>query len=229
MKFKLFDVQNLLWLALVLALVGSLKHLAAIFATVDGNTAMGWVQAVAIDAGLFALAYSIRVRKTARRSIKQLWFGVGLFSLISIYGNYAYGLLATAGQLPGWIVASKPVILAASLPILVLFLSELLSDDRQHAQAEAEREAKRVARAEQKEYGGPSDLTLLDQANETRARDKEAAQARLLAFLKENPEATTRQAGRHIDRAKSTVGLYLSELQGDGRLHKNGNGWEVVT
>jgi len=229
MKFKLFDVQNLLWLALVLALVGSLKHLAAIFATVDGNTVMGWVQAVAIDAGLFALAYSIRVRKTARRSIKQLWFGVGLFSLISIYGNYAYGLLSTAGQLPGWIVTSKPVILAASLPILVLFLSELLSDDRQHAQAEAEKEAKKLERAERREHGEGFSLDVLNLANQARERNREQAIDALLAFLKENPNATQAQAGRVIGRAKATVGNYVNELQQSGRLHKNGNGWEVVT
>jgi hypothetical protein len=63
MRYKIFDVQYLLWLALILALVGSLKHLAAIFASIDGNIAFGWLQAVAIDAGLFALAYSIKVRK----------------------------------------------------------------------------------------------------------------------------------------------------------------------
>jgi hypothetical protein len=53
-------VEYLLWLSLVLALAGSLKHLAGIFASIDGNTVMGWLQAIAIDAGLFALAYSIR-------------------------------------------------------------------------------------------------------------------------------------------------------------------------
>ncbi len=139
MKAKLFDVNNLLWLALVLALAGSLKHLAAIFASIDGNTFMGWLQAVAVDTGLFALAYSIRVRKVARRSIKPLWFGVTLFTGISIYGNLAYGLLATGGNLPAWIVASRPYVLAGSLPILVLFLSELLSDDRQHANEKEEK------------------------------------------------------------------------------------------
>ena len=232
MKSKIFDVQNLLWLALMLALIGSLKHLAAIFASIDEDHLMGWFQAVAIDAGLFALAYSIRIRKNARRSTWPLWVGVGLFSLISIYGNYAYGLLSTQGELPEWISTIKPIILAASLPILVLFLSELLSDDRQHAQAEAEARAKAEAKAKAKAEASnnlpPSTLELLDQANQARTRDKETAMENLLVYLDDNPEATLRQAGRAIGRSKATAGKYVTELQEAGRLHKNGHGWDVV-
>ena len=132
MTRKYLNVQSLLWLALVLALLGSLKHLAAVFASVDGDYLMGFLQAIAIDAGLFALAYSIKLRKVAKRSTKPLWLGVAMFTTISIYGNLTYGLFATNGNLPNWIAATKPFILAGSLPILVLFLSELLSDDRQY-------------------------------------------------------------------------------------------------
>jgi len=122
----LFNVHFLLWLALALALAGSLRHLAATYATVDDNYPFGVVQAVAIDAGLFALAFSIRTRRAAKRTTKPLWAGLALFTGISIYGNLSYGLLAETGTLPQWIIASKPYVLAASLPILVLFLSELL-------------------------------------------------------------------------------------------------------
>lgn len=228
MKRKIFDIQNLFWLALLLALAGSLKHLAAVFASIDGNQAMGWLQALAIDAGLFALAYSIRIRKTDKRSVKPLWFGVVLFSVISIYGNYAYGVVSTVGQLPWWIEASKPIVLAASLPILVLFLSELISDDRQHAQAEADREAKRLARKEARETEQEFNLDTLTLANEVRKRDRDGAVEALLNLLRENPNITHSAAGRKIGRAKSTVSLYLSQLEGDGVIHKNGNGWKVV-
>ena len=123
------NVENLLWVSLALALAGSLKHLANVFSLVDGDTLLGWLQAVAIDIGLFALAYSIKIRRVANRDTKPLWFGVILFSAISIYGNLAYGLLAIEKVIPYWIVVSKPYVLAASLPVLVIFLSELLSDN----------------------------------------------------------------------------------------------------
>lgn len=207
-------VEYLLWLSLILALAGSLKHLAAIFAGIDGNQLMGWVQAVAIDAGLFALAYSIRVRKVAKRSIKPLWFGVTVFTGISIYGNLSYGLLATDGNLPGWIVVSKPYVLAASLPILVLFLSELLSDDRQHANELAEREAKKTGKIAQ--IASPSDNTL-DTANAARLAEKEAKKVQLAGILASEPEKSNSELATLLGVSRGTVRNYKTELATNGK------------
>ncbi len=205
---KRFDVQYLLWLALVLALTGSLKHLAAIFASIDGNTLLGWLQAIAIDTGLFALAYSIRQRKVAKRSVKPLWFGVTLFTSISIYGNLSYGLLAEGGNLPDWMVATKPYILAGSLPVLVLFLSELLSDDRQHAQAEAEKEARKQA----KQVDKSSKLPDIAVANEARIANKKQRKQRLENLLETQPDATNSELARQLGVSRSTVRNYRQEL-----------------
>lgn len=218
MKIKILDVEYLLWLALILALAGSLKHLAAIFASIDGNVFMGWLQAVAIDAGLFALAYSIRVRKVAKRSIKPLWFGVTVFTGISVYGNLSYGLMATNGNLPAWIVASKPYVLAASLPILVLFLSELLSDDRQHAAKEAEKEAKKEAKKSKLPPYQP-DITL---ANEARIATKEARKRQLVSIHRQNPAANITELATQLDVSRATVRNYGKELGLE--FAKNGNG-----
>ena len=204
---KLFNVQSLLWLALALALAGSLKHLAAIFASVDGNTFMGWLQAVAIDAGLFALAYSIRTRKAERRNVRTLWAGVSVFTGISVYGNYAYGLLATSGSLPAWIVATKPIVLAASLPILVLYLAELVSDNQQHMAAVAAREARKTA----KESGNTDNLTL---ANQKRQETKQQKIEQLSGLLVEKPEATNTELASLLDVSRATVRNYRQELNG---------------
>lgn len=224
MKAKILNVESLLWLSLVLALAGSLKHLAAVFASVDDNTFMGAVQAVAIDAGLFALAYSIKVRKVARRSVKPLWFGVTVFTGISVYGNLAYGLLATDGNLPGWIVASKPYVLAASLPILVLFLSELLSDDRQHATEVAEREAKKVARQTAKDSGNTllaSDNTgPLAIINAEKMAEKAAKKEQLASILATNPATSNTELATMLKVSRGTVRNYKAELatNGNGRV-----------
>jgi len=194
MIIRFFNVQSLLWLALVLALAGSLKHLAAVFASVDGGVSMGWLQAIAIDAGLFALSYSIRQRKTDKRTTKPIWTGVLLFSAISIYGNLAYGILSTSGNLPLWIVTIKPYILAGSLPILVLFLAELLSDDRQFSQAEADKEAKKQTKQRtnadeattfttESSAFVPGDMSQLDKANEVKQDKIDERRAQVLAML----------------------------------------------
>lgn len=218
MKLKVFDVQNLLWLALALALAGSLKHLAAIFAGVDGNTFMGWLQAVAIDAGLFALAYSIRVRKTAKRSTKILWLGVAMFTTISIYGNLAYGLLATDGNLPDWLMVSRPYILAASLPVLVLFLAELLSEDRQYYAKVAEAEAKKAAKSPKLPPNQPDIAT----ANEARIATKEQRKRQLATLHSQKPDATITELATLLDVSRGTVRNYASELGLE--LATNGNG-----
>lgn len=214
----LFTVQSLLWLALLLALAGSLKHLAAIFASVDGNIFMGWLQAVAIDAGLFALAYSIRQRKTAERSTLPLWFGVVLFSGISIYGNLAYGLLATSGTLPAWILTSRPYILAASLPVLVIFLSELLADDRQFLAAQAAKAAKKLAKQAplatgNTPYLAPANATLAS-INEQKAITKQARLTQLAALLQDTPQAGNSQLATMLEVSRATIRNYRKELNG---------------
>lgn len=215
-----FSVNYLLWLALALALAGSLKHLAAIFASVDGNIFMGWLQAVAIDAGLFALAYSIRQRKAAKRSVKPLWVGVSLFTVISIYGNLSYGLLA-GGDLPGWMVATKPYILAGSLPILVLFLSELLSDDRQHALADAEKEARKQQRQASTPPTVHSITTPIEQYNEARADTKQSRLSQLRQLLDRQPEASNSDLAKQLDVSRATIRNYRTEL---ATVNGNGNG-----
>jgi len=212
-KHKILDVNNLLWLALVLALAGSLKHLAAIFAGVDGNHVMGWLQAIAIDVGLFALAYSIRVRKVAKRSVKPLWFGVIVFTGISVYGNLAYGLLATTGSLPGWIVATRPIVLAASLPILVLFLSELLSDDRQHA-ASLPTEPAIVANK-------PA-IVAAELPPKAASTGKAERKEKLIAIHEQNPAATITELATALAVSRGTVRNYVNELGLE--LATNGNG-----
>jgi DNA-binding CsgD family transcriptional regulator len=124
------NVHNLLWLALILALAGSLSHLAAVFASIDGNKFLGWLQAIAIDTGLFALSYSLKGQKAKGKKTNHIWLGIILFTGISIYGNLAYGIISLTGKLPPWIIISKPYILAASLPALVLYLADGQSEPR---------------------------------------------------------------------------------------------------
>lgn len=134
---KYLNTQSLLWLALVLAMAGSLKHLTHTFASVDNDYLFGLLQAVSVDCGLFALAYSIKQRKATNRSTKILWAGVVLFTCISVFGNYTYAQ-NILGVVPGWVLWLKPLVLAASLPLLVLYLAEVVSDNQSHKAPPAE-------------------------------------------------------------------------------------------
>lgn len=204
---RLFNVENLLWLALILALGGSLKHLASVFASVDGNTFLGWVQAVAIDAGVFALAYQIRIRRKERHSTKRLWLGVFAFTGISVYGNLAYGLQALNNSLPGWISATKPVVLAATLPLLVLFLAELLGDDREHAK-ELAAPAKRE-RATTTATKSPMQQVKTAKKDASKNADKKAQAAKL---IESQPGISGAELARQLKVSDSYGRLLRNEL-----------------
>jgi DNA-binding IclR family transcriptional regulator len=51
----------------------------------------------------------------------------------------------------------------------------------------------------------------------------------LLAYVASNPDATLNDIADMIGRSKSTVSNYVSELSEAGQLHKNGQGWEVIS
>jgi DNA-binding IclR family transcriptional regulator len=50
----------------------------------------------------------------------------------------------------------------------------------------------------------------------------------LLIYLADKPDASLSDIAAAIGRSRSTAGNYVNELTTDGRLHKNGHGWEVL-
>ena len=219
------NVQTLLWLALALALAGSLRHVAHTFTSIDGDNVWGLVQAVAIDAGLFALALGITQRRRVNRPSRWLWAGVAIFTGISVYANLAYGLTFTLDALPGWVTDSKPYVLAGALPILVLYLAEIVGSDLSYAVKEAQKERKRAEKETSRTEGFPM---AIDQARAVRSANKVQAMDGLLTFYQTNPDASYSEAGQAIGRSKTTVGSYLDELENSGRVERNGSGVQVT-
>lgn len=56
---------------------------------------------------------------------------------------------------------------------------------------------------------------------------KQAALDAMLAYLASHPDASLADMATAIGRSRSTAGNYVNELLANGRLHKNGHGWEV--
>ncbi|HRQ42405.1 MAG TPA: HNH endonuclease [Chloroflexota bacterium] len=75
--------------------------------------------------------------------------------------------------------------------------------------------------------GSDGPLTSLQLSQIVRRTKKDEAMENLLDYLAEHPDASLSEMGEAIGRAKSTAGVYVNELQDAGRLHQNGNGWEV--
>lgn len=83
------------------------------------------------------------------------------------------------------------------------------------AELEALRQEKRLSKSR------------IGQINEERVASKEAALDALLAYLANNPDASLSDIADNIGRSRSTAGNYVNELTANGRLHKNGHGWEI--
>lgn len=68
---------------------------------------------------------------------------------------------------------------------------------------------------------------VLNDLNAQRQAEKLANLERVLDYLAGNPGASLAAIGDHIGKGKATAKNYVDELQGAGRLYKNGHGWEV--
>jgi hypothetical protein len=229
---RAFSIQGLMWLALVLALVGSLRHVAWGFASLEnGDIVAGYVQAVAIDIGLLALALGIQQRKRQRRSTLVLWAGVAVFSGVSSYANLLHGLThQTPLGLSGykWLVALRPVLLSGVLPLLVLYLAEVTGNDVNYDVKQAERQAKKEARKSARTTVLASSGDSLEHARASRKAQAEHATSALLAFYGANPDATQAQAGASVGRSRQWVSSQLAELEREGVISRNGHGIEVA-
>jgi len=239
-----------LWFAFTLALIASLRHVAWVFGTMEfaGEEWYGWLAAIAVDAGLAALAYAIQQRRRAKRPVTSLWLGVSLFALISAYANATHALtvrLATGDTLTLDAIAQldplaifQAILLSATLPALVVYLGEIVSTDdayaiqaAEHAERRAERRAKRKQESPfpggGRDREGGNQNAVLDAVNAQKIADKDTAMDVLISYLDGNPHASLSEIGRAIGRSKSTAGNYVQELTAAGRLHRNGNGWTV--
>lgn len=151
-----------LWFAYGLALFASIGHVAWAFGTLEqtGNEAAGWLAAGAVDLGLAALAYGIQQRKRAGRSARDLWIGVLVFAGISAFANLLHAIASEVSGVIVWasfdtidpLTLIKAIVLSASLPLLVVYLGEIVSaDDARIAQAAIDEADKARKAADQKE------------------------------------------------------------------------------
>jgi Trp operon repressor len=184
MSARLFSLNSLLYLALLLALLSSLGHVAFAFSTVNGsNWIEAYISAVAIDLGLLALAAGINKRKSERRGTMTLWAGVILFSIISTYANWLAGIVhvtplkADVTGIAAWLVSLRPILLSGVLPSLVIYLSEIVSSNYQNELTEAHKIARKVSKEVQPVVSNSQMTPANDTIDDTLAVARDTKQA----------------------------------------------------
>lgn len=157
---KVFSLVGLMYFTLICCLFACLKHTAFAFESVNGGDVFeAYVSALAIDLGLLVLAASIMKWKRENRKTWSLWLGVFIFSGVSMYSNWLSGavhvsqLAVTTNAVGEFMIGIRPFALSGILPILVIYMSEVLAN---YYQVSAKREETRVKRAVNKASKTPT-------------------------------------------------------------------------
>jgi hypothetical protein len=237
---KVFSIQALLWLALVLALAGSLRHVAWGFSTLEqGDLYAGYGQAVAVDIGMFGLAVGIQQRRRQGRRSAGLWGGVLLFSGVSTYANLLHGLAFSSDigltDWP-WLVFLRPFILSAVLPILVVYLSEVAAADVNYGVEQEQKERRAAERRLSRELSSTEGFNTfpadIEHARLLKAEQDALTKAqrldRMLEIYRTNPHTKITQVASAVGLSRTTVYAYLNTLEQTGRIRRNGQGVEVL-
>jgi hypothetical protein len=148
---KVFSLIGLMYFTLICCLVACLAHTSFAFGSVNGgNMVEAYISAIAIDLGLLVLSASIMKWKRENRKTWPLWIGVFLFSAVSAYANWLSGVVhvtplnVNTNDVGQFMIGIRPFALSGILPILVIYMSEVLAN---YYQVSAKREDARVKRA----------------------------------------------------------------------------------
>ena len=227
---------GLLWVALLFTLGASLPHNAWAFSTLEsGNMTMGWFQAIAVDLGLLALAISIQDRASRGQKTLWLWIGVVVFAALSGFGNLLHAFSHSqpldlgawgdiVGRDLGILNAARPFLLGFSLPILVIYLTEMVT---QYMAAVQKENAAREAEIPQREAISSMPLRSLPPSSRRPTTRGEALEL-ILDILQENPTVDVEILAERVGRGKSTVYRYMTQLENEGLVERLEDGTVLV-
>jgi hypothetical protein len=234
-------------LALLALLTYTLVHTGGLLARYVHPAAIGYVAAFGIEAAVVSLSLRIGELRRSKQSTGFFLFVLISVVVVSAVANIAEGFTAVQGE-PLTIETIRQldpiqafIGLAATglISLIVLALAEIIGTDVETAVRQAERERRKPAAAQpvtavQPVPNLPSNIedgASLERARAAKAEkdatSKTDALNALLQFVSANPDASLADIGQEIERSKTTVSNYVRELEQHGRLHRNGEGWQV--
>ncbi len=237
-------------LSLIALLTYTLVHTGGLLAQYVHPPMVGYVAAFGIEVAVVSLSLRIGELRRSKQSTGFFLFVLIAVVAVSAVANIAEGFLAVQGEqmTVDTIQQLDPIQafigLAATglVSLIVLALAEIVGTDVETAVQQNERQRKR-RHISNDQANGKTDLQTTEQPSTTgqnssieRARtaklekdtrSKLVALDVLLAYVGENPNASLTAIGQEIGRSKTTVANYLRELERNGRLQRNGKGWQI--
>jgi hypothetical protein len=239
-------------LSLLALLTYTLVHTGGLLARYVQPAVIGYVAAFGIEAAVVSLSLRIGELRRSKQSTGFFVFVLVAVVIVSAVANIAEGFTAVQGEhLTTQTIRQLDPIqafigLAATglISLIVLALAEIIGTDVETAVKQAERERKRqpqstladVETAVQSEpvlAPNTDESASLERARAAKAEkdamNKTEAMNALLLYVNDNPDASLADIGQQIERSKTTVSNYVQELAQNGRLERNGQGWQVLT
>lgn len=221
----------------------------ALYATGLDNgipTGKAWVWPLLIDGPLVVFTVALLVSQIMRSSAK-LWAGlVILYTLATVGFN-----LSHAQPTPlGWTVAivapvglllttealrhlAKTIIERQAVVSTLAELSNEVDAKRQEVDNLTRQSVNLQAQIEAQKSNAEA-LNLqeilhpIDTLNDARQAKRQEKLNTLLSYLSSNPNASLTEAAKEIGTSRQTVSNYVNELTANGKLSRNGHGWEAL-
>jgi hypothetical protein len=239
-------------LALLALLTYTLVHTGGLLARYVHPPVIGYVAAFGIEAAVVSLSLRIGELRRSKQSTGFFLFVLIAVVIVSAVANIAEGFTAVQGErLTTQTIRQLDPIqafigLAATglVSLIVLALAEIIGTDVETAVQQSARQRKiRAVHAEDKTnptsetktkpVSNTAETDSIERARtakaEKDANSKTKAVNALLVYLNDNPEASLSDIGQQINRSKTTVSSYMHELERNGRLQRNGEGWQVLS
>ncbi len=227
--------------SLIALLVYTLAHTGALLAQYVTPPVIGYIAAFGIEAAIVSLSLRIGDLRKSQQAAGFFYFVLVSTVIVSALANISEGFrtmyqealtLANVQRLD-YAQAAIGVTSTGLISLIVLALSEIVGADVTQTVKLTEKErAKKVSLTGDVTPESVTPEITLDQARQSKLLQDNATKATrleaIVTTLSDNPAIDVTDLATQVNVSRQTVYRDLAELQQVGRLHKNGNGWQVV-
>ena len=218
-----------LWGLMLISLIASMRHVAWLYSTLElGSETAGWISAFSFDASVFLLTLiGVKYKQgTAQRRFIRI--GIYTNAVISVLANIMHGVehQQELERVNGLLWQAIPYIFSFAVPLMVIFLAEVLSRQESELEAEQRKQEKKEAKASGRAGGRElteTERTGVRESTRTERLSKPERLTKVAEAVAEGKRSRS-EIAEYTGFAKSSVGDLLNELYQTARLVKNESG-----
>ena len=193
---------------------------------------LAWLWPLILDLSLVTFSLLVVNAKLQNESTRWGWTLVGVYTMATVIFNIVHAspeLVQEYQTIVNWTIAvMAPIGLFFAFESLMGQLGRTVKRVGVVTSIEELIQQETTLASEVKKLQGQAEALRSKITTLTPPSDKEQGKIDLLALFQKNPDLTYTEAGEKLNRTRQTIGGYSKELIEEGRLYKNGNGWEVL-